>query len=90
MIVQAIKKQTVDVEINPVDVVNDIFETWKMTWCRLPRDADLIINDEGSRWFTYERQGHTSESVFKRDATNREVEQYLAFEQVLEIVRDFE
>lgn len=90
MIVQGQKVQTIDVEIDAAETVNDMLETWKAVYCRLPRDADLVIGDDGGRWLTYERQGHTSDWEFKRNATEREVEQFLAFETVLEIVRDFE
>lgn len=90
MIVQGQKVQTIDVVIDPVNVLNDMLETWKVTWCRLPREADLVIEDDGARWMTFERVGHTSDWVFKRNATKTEVEQYLAFEQVTDIARDFE
>lgn len=88
MIVQAIKKQTVDVEIDPVSVLHDLQETWKVAICRVPKDADLFL--QCGNWKTYERGGHTSEWEVFRKATDREIEQYKAYEMVTDITRDLE
>lgn len=87
MIVQAVKKQTVDVEIDPVSVLHDLQENWKLVVCRVPKDADIF---DCGNWKTYERIGHNHDWEFYRVATDREKEQYAAFEMVTDITRDLE
>lgn len=79
MIVQAIKKQTVDVEIDPVSVLNDLEETWKLVVCRVPKDSHIGL---GGHW--------VSDEKIIRKVTKRELSDYEAFNRVVEITECLE
>lgn len=86
MIVQGTKRQTVDVEIDPVSVLHDLQESWKVAICRVPKDSDII----NGQWKTYERIGHTSDWEVLRSASQLEIDTYNAFETVTDITRELE
>jgi hypothetical protein len=83
MIVQATQRKTIDVEIDPIGVIHDIEESWKVM-CRLPISAEL----RAGYWTREERAGHDTETVRIRLATQQEMQQYNAFETVREVARD--
>lgn len=85
MIVQAVKKQTLDVEIDPSSVIENMREAWKII-CRLPIDAEL----RSGYWTREERMGHNTETVRLRLATQREIRIYEAFETMQEVAEYFE
>lgn len=79
MIVQATHRKTIDVEINPVSVIHDIEEFWKLM-NKLPIDADL----KAGYWVHH----NFTEVVRIRLATQLEMLQYNALETVREIARE--
>jgi hypothetical protein len=83
MIVQATQRKTIDVEIDPVSVIHDMEESWKVM-CRLPIDAELRAG--------YWTQGGSgfAESTRLRIATQREMLIYNAFETMREVANYFE
>ena len=83
MIVQATQRKIIDVEIDPIGVIHDIEESWKVL-CRLPINAEL----RGGYWTREEYGGHDFETVRIRLATQQEMLQHNAFETVREVARD--
>lgn len=83
MIVQATQRKTIDVEIDPVSVIHDMEESWKVM-CRLPIDAEL----RAGYWI----QGGSgfAEPTRLRLATQREMLIYNAFETMREVANYFE
>lgn len=84
MIVNAQKTQRVEVEIDPVSVLHDMEEMWKVM-CRMSIDSEI----RAGYWTREERFGHNTDTVRLRLATPDEIIQYAAFETVREVAREF-
>lgn len=76
MIVEAVKKQVIDVEICPINFTVNMLEQWKVL-CRVPINARIT---DGGYWVKPEHVGHGNyEDVRIRLATVEEKEQFKAF-----------
>jgi hypothetical protein len=85
MIVEAVKKQTIEVDVDPVTVIVDIFDIWRQL-NNVPYGAEL----RSGYWMNYERQGHDSDWVQKRLATPEEIEAVNAFKVVANIAKEID
>lgn len=91
MKVQAKRIESVEVVIDPVDTIHEMIEKWKRQ-IRIPKDCDLMkfSDGKGLQWCQYERGGHTSDWQSYRAASQVEIEVYEAFQNVLDVARNFE
>lgn len=83
MIVQGTQRKVIDIEIDPVGVIDDLEECWK-TMCRVPLDAELL----SGYWTREETRDRPIETIRLRLATPLEIEQQKAFETIREIAND--
>ena len=79
-------RETVEVDINPEEIINNLFLAWKK---QLPDGSKIEhINPRTGKWFYEGGDYHSDWDVDVRQATEEEVYQYNAFVFMTEVAKN--